>query len=503
MYILTDRQMRFADEYTIKTLGTPSLILMDRAGLALAREAENFVPQGKILCVCGGGNNGGDGFVCARELSVRGREVEVLCRAEKFSEDCLKNKTEWENRGGRVLTEIGENEYALVIDCLVGMGLKGALRGETERLANEINRLKERGTKVLSADIPSGICGENGFAYGVAVKADRTLCIGEIKVGACFADGLDYSGEVLRADIGIKLPEKDGEYARLLDDKKVKTLLPIRKRNTHKGSYGKVAIVGGSIEYTGAPYLSACACLRSGAGYTTLFTPSKLLPYYIAKQPELLLKSTNDGDRYAFTEEILRELCQYNCVAFGMGTGVSEEVYQGVKGLLENYTGKLVLDADGLNSLAKYGKEEMSALFANKKCEVVITPHCKEFSRLCGKEVRKIQEEGIFAPTAFAKAFGVVVLLKSSASVITDGVRTFVSATGNSGQAKGGSGDVLAGVIAGLCGSGASVFDGACAGSYLSGVASEEGAKIHGEYSLTATDSIQNLGKAFLRILQV
>lgn len=497
MYILTDEEMRQADAYTITEVGTPSLVLMDRAGLALAKEVETLAPKGKILCVCGGGNNGGDGFVCARELAVRGRDVAVVCRAEKFSADCLKNKTEWLKRGGEILTEITDG-YTLVVDCLVGTGLKGALHGENEILAMEINRLKESGAKVLSADIPSGICGENGIAYGKAVRADKTLCIGEIKVGTRFADGLDYAGEVSRVDIGIKLPRTD--YAKYLDGETVQEFLPRRKRNSHKGSYGKVAIVGGCIEYTGAPYLSACACLRSGAGYTTLFLPKNLLPYYIGKQPELLLKSTNDGDRYAFTKEILDELCAYDCVAFGMGTGISKEVYQCVKGLLQTYTGKLVLDADGLNSLAKYGKEEMRDLFAKKKCEVVLTPHCKEFSRLCAQTVQVIQEKGIYAPTEFAKAFGVTVVLKSSASVITDGVSTFVNATGNSGQAKGGSGDVLAGVIAGLCGSGAPVLNSACLGAYLVGVSAEIGVEEVGEYSLTATDLIKNLGKAFLSI---
>ena len=499
MYILTDKQMRKADEYTITESGVPSATLMNRAGLALAQEAEKMTQGGKILCVCGGGNNGGDGFVCARELSVRGFETEVLCRAEKFSEDCARNKEEWLKRGGKILTELQEENYALVIDCLVGTGLKGALRGETENLVNQIEMLRKKGAKVLSADIPSGVCGENGLTYGKAVHADKTLCIGERKVGAFFADGLDCAGEVLRADIGIKLPEK--EYAQLLDGSTVCAFLPVRRRNSHKGSYGKVAIVGGSIEYTGAPYLSACACLRSGAGYTTLFIPKNLLPYYIAKQPELLLKSTNDGDRYVFGEENLQELCTYDSVAFGMGMGVSKETYKGVKGLLERYTGKLVLDADGLNSLAVYGKEEIQSLFAKKKCDVVLTPHCKEFFRLSGKEMKEIQEEGIYAPQAFAKSLEATVLLKSASSVITDGVRTFVNATGNSGQAKGGSGDVLAGVIAGLCGSGASAFYAACAGAYLVGLSAEEGVKEVGEYALTATDIIKNIGKAFLKVL--
>ena len=161
-----------------------------------------------------------------------------------------------------------------------------------------INTLKKRGVRVLSADIPSGVNGENGLVEGVAIEADKTLCIGEVKAGVLFGDGIDHAGEIKRADIGIELPAGE-TYAVLSDREVVKAILPKRKRNTHKGSFGRAAIVAGSVEYTGAAQLASSACLRSGAGYTTLFTPSEILPYYFLKTPEILLKSTNEGGRYA------------------------------------------------------------------------------------------------------------------------------------------------------------------------------------------------------------
>lgn len=501
MYVLTNRQMRAADEYTIERLGVPSLKLMERAGRALADCAERLAPRGNILCVCGGGNNGGDGFVCARILKGRGRVVTTVCFAEKYSRDCQMSKDSWTACGGENLSQFPKTDgYALIVDCLCGTGLRGGAEGEIASAIAWINEQKKAGIKVLSADIPSGLCGENGLAKGGAVCADVTLCIGEIKTGVLMADGLDYAGKIERADIGISLPEKG--YAEWLDKETVKALLPIRKRNSHKGSYGKAAIVAGSIEYTGAAHLSAAAaaCLRAGAGYTTLFVPEKILPYYILKDPEVLLKSTNDGGRYAFTEENARELLSYDAVAFGMGMGVSQEVANGAAYLLGRYTGKLILDADGLNSLAQYKKAELSALFGNKKCDVLLTPHVKEFSRLSGDEVCDIIEKGLLAPCDFSREYGVCVLLKNAASVITDGTRLALNTTGNSGLAKGGSGDVLAGVLAGLCAQGLSAFDGGRVGAYLVGAAADIAASSVGEYALSATDVIGCLGKAFLAV---
>ncbi len=492
MYILTNEQMRAADKYTIESLGVPSLLLMERAGIALADEAEKLAPQGKIICVCGGGNNGGDGFVCARVLKERGRETCAVFYAEKISTDCRVNMEKWILSGGEIVREV-PSDVALIVDCLYGTGFHGSLLSADMGTANRINFLKKQGVKVLSADIPSGISGKNGQAEGVAVEADVTLCIGEIKTGVLFGDGIDHAGKVKRADIGIVLPTEN--YATLTDRKKAATLLPKRKRNSHKGTYGKAAIVGGSVDYTGAAYLAANACLHAGAGYTTLFIPSEILPHYILKAPELLLKATNEGDRYAFNEERMQSILEYDSIAYGMGMGVSEEVAKGAIYLLKRYEGKLVLDADGLNALAAYAKDELSMLLENKKCDVLLTPHKKEFSRISGIEMEEID---MSSAKAFAQEKKVNVLLKNAVSLVTDGERCAVNVSGCSGQAKGGSGDVLAGVVAGLCALGVSSYDGGALGAYLCGKAAEYAAQDIGEYSLTASDLIAYLGRTFL-----
>ena len=298
--------------------------LMECAGKALAEAAIAMLPNGGIICVCGGGNNGGDGFVCARFLKEKGRNVQLLLCAEKFSNDCATNKEKWLKSGGKISTDVAEVQIQegslLIIDCLFGTGFHGKTEGKYADIIAWMNGLKINGAKILSADIPSGVNGDNGLAEGVAVRADQTLCIGEIKTGCLLADGIDYAGELQCVDIGIRL--LDGvEYATVLDGESVVKLLPKRKRNSHKGTYGKAAIVAGSLEYTGAAYLSTAACLRAGTGYTALFTPREILPYYILKMPEVLLHPICDGANFQFQEGNMQTLLEYDAIAYGMGMG--------------------------------------------------------------------------------------------------------------------------------------------------------------------------------------
>ena len=291
------------------------------------------------------------------------------------------------------------------------------------------------------------------------------------------------------------------ENATWIDKEWAKEKLPKRKRDSHKGTYGKAAIVAGSIEYTGAALIAATACARSGAGYTTLFLPSDLLPSFYLKQPEILLKSINDGGRYAFNKENMCQLLGFDSLAYGMGMGTSEEVKRGAVYLLQHYEGKLIIDADGLNSLALCDKKELCSLFEHAKCDVVMTPHVKEFSRLSGYSVLEIEERGLDVARQFALENSVSVLLKGAASILTDGTRVAINTAGTSALAKGGSGDVLSGVIAGLCAMGANAYDGAGLGSFIMGKAAEKASKDLGEYSVLASDVIAYLGRVFLEIV--
>ncbi len=503
-YLLTNEQMKEADAFTVKELGVPYLELMERAGEALFKAAKELSKKGKILCVCGSGNNGGDGYVCGRKLLLGGRAVDGFSFGENPTEGCQINRAEFEINGGTMLGEMPDSGYSLVIDCLFGTGYKPREDEASAAVIKKINALKKRGAKVLSADIPSGVSGTNGIAQGVAVLADVTVCFGEIKTGAVLGDGLDYCGEIRRADIGICLPafDKEGEgYAHLIEESEIAELLPRRKRNTHKGNYGVATVVAGSEKYTGAAYLASAAAARSGAGYTRLYTPQSVLPMFALKTPEVLLCPLNDGGRALFNEEIYAQMPKGG-LAIGMGLGVSEDAVEGVEYLIKNHEGVLVIDADAITSLAEYAQDRLEEIFKSKSCEVILTPHPLEFARLIGKTTSEVLENDVALAKEFAVKHGVPLLLKGAASIITDGQRTCVCVAGTAGQAKGGSGDVLSGVLAGLAAMKLSAYDAARAGAFLCGRAAEIGTREQGEYSLLASDIIGCLGKAFLSVTE-
>jgi len=483
---LSAAQMRLSDEYTINALGTPSLILMRRAGEAVANSivAAHAERGGKVLVVCGGGNNGGDGFVAAEIIKSKGIPVTVLLLSDKLSpdEEAVKNMY-----GGKIIRDWAEERYSVIVDCIFGTGLKREVVGKYAEIINKIN---ESGAYVISADIPSGINGENGQKMGAAVNADETVAIGECKNGLVLADGRDCSGKIVRADIGISVVGEKNTY--IVEREDVKALFPKRKSNSHKGTYGRAAIVGGSLKYSGAPYLSALAALNSGAGYTRLCVPHAIFPYYIGKSPELILEDMGGGEGLILKDEVFSPLLSSDAIAVGMGADANQSVFGVVKYFLENYTGVLIIDADGINSLAKYGAE---ALF-KAKSRVVLTPHIKEFSRLSGKDINEILSDPVEEARAFAKNYGVTLLLKNNSSVATDGVNAYITASAPPSLAKGGSGDVLSGIICALCAGGNSPLNSAYAGAFLLGEAAKAAEETLSEYSVKPTDVISSLSRA-------
>ena len=479
--ILTAAQMRNADAYTIQTKGVPALDLMERAGKALAKEISAFVENGKVLVVCGGGNNGGDGFVCARLLLGMGYEVTTVCVATKKSELAQAVENAYKNAGGETLDNFPNARFDCVVDCLLGTGFYGEPNEKYAGAITQINAYKQAGAKVISADIPSGINADNGQA-SVFVQADVCVCMGEIKAGVYLGQGIDACKKTVRADIGIQLPQDN--YAEMITQETVAKQLPKRRRNTHKGSYGKAVIVGGGKRYFGAGFLSAYACLRAGAGYTYIRTPKSVAKTYLLRLPEAIYIPK------------LKDVLDKQAVAYGMGLGVSRKTANGLQYLLKNYTGKLLIDADGINALAKYCKNNLATLFANKKCDVVCTPHVKEFARISGKAVQEILQDGLFACVDFAKRHNVTMLLKGATTVITDGTRICVNTAGSVGQAKGGSGDALSGVIVSLAAQGVDVFESACAGAYWVGVSAILAESKYGQCGMLASDVIEGLGIA-------
>ena len=473
-YAFSNEQMRRADAATIAA-GTPSLELMERAGQALARavaEAMSRKGASDALFVCGGGNNGGDGFAAARILADAGEDVSVLCLAEKFSPDCAAMRERYK---GETLGRIPRRRYGVIVDCLFGTGLARPIEGINKMLVDFING---SGAYVIACDLPSGL-GECGIAPEVCVRADETVAMGQMKQALLMADGADFAGTVTVAQIGIHAEERGAEVWEASD---VKQLFPPRRSNTHKGSYGAACILAGGA-YSGAAFLAAGACLKSGAGYTKLCVTERLFSSAVGKLPAVVLREFKaiDGDILAA-----------DCIAAGMGTGVSERLYVHIAELLSAYTGTLVLDADALNTIAAYGTEVLN----KKSCKVILTPHPKEFARLAGKSVGEVLSNAAEEAKAFAARCGAVVVLKNNRSLITDGERVAINPTGSPALAKGGSGDVLSGFLAGTCARGVPPFEAACAASWLLGKAGEIAAEKMGEYAPDPTDVIGFLSEA-------
>lgn len=469
--ILTVNEMQLADKFTIETLGVPSGVLVERAGKAVAEVIMKRFKGGRVLVVAGKGNNGQDALVVAKELSgVHGFSVTVM---QASQEEFYKL----------------EKDYDIIVDGIFGTGLKRQVTGV---YAEIINKLNDKKSFKVSIDIPSGLSGDLGKPLGIAFKADLTVAIQELKMGHFLGDGLDYSGEVVSKDIGISIWGDD--FAFRLEKSDVLQCFPERKRNTHKGTYGKVAIVGGSKNYFGSVMLSALALssLKTGAGYSHLCIPDSLFSVYAGKCPQCTLGTLLDKDGvFVFDKDGLDKLLSYNVICFGMGVTVSEQIYKTVCYLLENYTGTLILDADALNSLSQFGVQTLK----NKKCKVVLTPHVKEFSRLTSIETSEILSNPIKYAKDFAHNYGVILVLKNAVSIITDGERVILNTTGNSSLAKCGSGDVLSGIIAGISARISDTLLAVASGCYVLGKSAEEASKVFGEYSTTATEIIENIYK--------
>lgn len=472
--VLTNLQMRTADEYTINTLKIPSETLMLRAGEGLAEEVEkiaNRIGAKKVLVVCGTGNNGGDGYVCANKLIASGIAVKVYALEGSLSVDCARERQRYT---GEYAQEICGD---ILVDCVFGTGLAREVTGWCAEVINEIN---SSGAYVISADIPSGLSGDSGIVMGCAVKANLTVAIAEYKAGHFLGDGIDLCGALVKKDIGITCP--DGSYACVFDDDDIKSFYSKRKRNTNKGSYGSVNLFAGSSKYIGAAALAAEAALKSGCGYVKLTSCDEVKYALAARLPQVIFL---DGEDLAS-----------NSIAIGMGCGVNVELYNKINYLLANYTGTLIIDADGLNTISKFGID----ILINKSCRVILTPHLKEFSRLTGLSVEEILSDQLKAAKDFAKEYGVTLLLKGAASIITDGEKTVINTKGSTALAKGGSGDMLSGFMGGCIARGLSPFDGAVCAAYTLGITAEEVSKQKTDYCATAKDIIKNIHNAVLRL---
>ncbi|GBG15768.1 ADP-dependent (S)-NAD(P)H-hydrate dehydratase [Novimethylophilus kurashikiensis] len=408
---------------------------MEKAGLAAADLARKLIGTGKcVLVLAGPGNNGGDGLVAARWLKERGFSVAVVFSgsATNLPPDAKAAHDQWAAAGGTTLTELPQGDFDLVIDALFGIGLARAPEGIYPKLIEYINA---QPAPVLALDIPTGLDADTGRVNGLAVEADHTLTFIGLKPGLFTLEGPDHAGEVHLADLGVPAGE---EVAGFLMDKPP-CLPPRRRKNSHKGSYGDVAVIGGAETMVGAAFMAARAALLMGSGRVFVGLLAQHAPTVDLRQPELMV-------RQAASVVALEHL---DVLIVGPGLGRSPAAHDLLAQALQ-HSAALVLDADALNLIA--ATPELQALLRQRRPgSTVITPHPGEAATLLHTDTAAVQADRVAAACRLASSFNAVTVLKGCGSLVaTPDGRWFLNTSGNPGMAAAGMGDVLAGIIGGL-----------------------------------------------------
>ena len=471
--------------------GVPSEELMRQVARGVLENAP--LKEGKTLILAGKGGNGGDGYALYLLMKEEGRDVTIADFGETRHEGAAKLRALCEKDLLRYSETLDFSAYSNIIDCIFGVGLSRPVSGEYLSCIRKIN---VAGRFVVSVDIPSGLSADGGLTLGAAVKADVTIAVQNMKFGHFLSDGLDLTGEVGALDIGL-----DGEAydAEIVEDDDVRPLFPEMKRNVHKGTLGRLAILAGSESYSGASVIAelGAAAFALGDGLVRLCVPDCILYPVMSKITECtLLSMPSEDGRLAYDEGYLaKAISGANAVLFGNGVDLGEDTYKILSYLLENVSVPLVLDADGLNALSSD-----PSLLKKRSAPTVLTPHPREFSRLTGLPVEEILSDPISYAKEFAARYSVVVALKGASTIITDGSRVYLSVTGSSGMAKAGSGDLFAGAVAALIAGGRDPLVATYAASHILGLAGEITASEVGEYSMLPTDTAARI-PAVLRSL--
>ena len=495
-YIVTSSEMKEYDMNTIEKLLVPSCVLMERAALSIVQVMEKEkVPMDDILVVCGTGNNGGDGLAAARILREKNRKVTCVLMGDR--ERCTKETRAQlkilEQYGLSVNNTIPEGEYTSIIDALFGIGLSRNVEGLYKEGIESIN--KKKGIKVC-IDIPSGIHSDKGKVMGCAVRGDLTVTFAFKKLGCLLHPGRDYVGKLVCSPIGITSSSFFGKPPSIFSlSREEGFLMPKRKENSHKGSYGKILLVAGSHSMGGAALLATKAALATGAGMVKVYTAKENRNLLLREVPEALV-SFYDQDQWK-EEELLEALEWASVIGIGPGLSTSfraRSIWKTVRDYCKKKEGRekpLLIDGDGLN----LGAEEKD-LWEGLGDKCIITPHVKEMARLIGKDMEEVKENILSIGLAYGKEKNLCCVLKDARTVVTDGKgNTYINQSGNHGMATAGSGDVLSGMILGLLAQGEPVYESAWKGVYLHGLCGDMAAKKLTAYGMKVSHLIDFLPK--------
>ncbi len=528
MKILTAAQMGEVDRLTTELYNVPSLLLMENAGRSVADELEKSSPsvcQRRVVILCGKGNNGGDGLVVARHLSLRGGRPQVLLFSDpaQLRGDALANWDMVRTLGldVRVLAapiEIrkflkGLETPDVVVDALFGTGLSKPAGAEFRTVIDWINRCAAKAL-VVSVDIPSGLFADSPLIPGPAVKAHLTVTFTALKLAHVMPPASDCAGRVVVVPIGSPpaLIENSEYRTDTIDDQIVRQALPPRRRDSHKGSYGHVFVLAGSRGKSGAALMTGLAALRSGAGLVTLWLPESLQKDVVGKVPELMTESLPETAAGTFSEagftRLISRLKDADVLIVGPGLTTSHPTRELVHQLVRHSTVPLVVDADGLNAFAPRPGD----LRNQEGRPVIVTPHPGEMARLIGRTISEVQSRRLETARACCADYGWFTVLKGYQTIVASPEgRIFINSTGNPGMASGGSGDILAGMVGCLAARWNRKYHGADLGKlviylsaavFLHGLAGDLAAAEKGMESMMATDLLPHLPDAFKSVLE-
>lgn len=486
-YLPDGEQMARLDANTIQNIGIPSLVLMERAALRIRDVINRVVEKAQhILIVCGSGNNGGDGFALARQLWELGTESKVVFvgNDSSGSEDCRIQMKIIQNLGMHIDTQIPKQEYDVIVDAVFGVGLSRDVTGKYAQIIDQMNQLD--GVKV-AVDIPSGIHAASGKVLGTAFRADYTVSMQCEKLGTVLSPGRNYAGVVMPVPIGIdeRPLGNSKEMCFTLEPKDLDRLLPKRSVDTHKGNCGRILVIAGSEGMSGAAYLCAMAAYRCGAGLVRIYTPDSNREILQTLLPEAMVTTYHTFDR-----EQIRTLMDWaDVTAIGPGIGTKDLARKLAEEVIGSDSGICIVDADGLNLLS-----ERMELLKVRKNPVILTPHVKEMARLASCSVKEVLEQRFEVMKKITENEAVICVLKDARTVVKQKEQKwYVNTSGNSSMSKGGSGDVLTGVIAALAGQGCAPWESAYLGVYLHGCGGDHAKEEKGIYSVLARDLIAGI----------
>lgn len=512
MKIMSVNQIRELEQAQVNR-GSTYYELMENAGVSAGKilvDTMGADEQSTVAVLCGKGNNGGDGFVAAKYLKTRGlKPVILLIDGEPRTQDAMRALNGaaeagvpiwriWESCK-KVLDCIANAQY--IIDAVYGIGFKGELKEEISKIAQFVN---ESDTKVLAVDIPSGISCDDGSIGNNAFKADVTVSFSVLKPAHVLYPAMDYCGKLVVVNVGINkhLVDEMPHVTRTIEKSTVWNVLPEQRKSANKGSVGSLLTICGSYGMAGAAVMCGNAALKSGTGLLKIAMPRSIYNICASCIEQAVFLPLDENQQgivsVSETERLLKEIENSSAVVIGCGLGNNTDTRQIVGSIIKNSSKPILIDADGINSIVN----DLDVL-KEAKAPVVLTPHPGEMARLLNAAVTEVQKSRLNIAKAFAEKYNVILVLKGANTIIASPKEAYVNTTGNEGLAKGGSGDVLSGIIGAFLSMGTDPYKAALAGVYCHGLAGDRCREDLGQLSMQPTDVINYLPQVYKEIFNI